>query len=42
MGDDIDTGVTITVITGMVTAIETRRKRCTNKCVPDIKHHWNV
>jgi hypothetical protein len=42
MGDDIGTGVTITVITDMVTAVETRRKGCTNKHVPDIKCHWKL
>jgi hypothetical protein len=42
MDDDIDTGVTITVITDMVTAVKTRRKGCTNKRVPDIKRHWKL
>jgi hypothetical protein len=42
MGDDIDTGVTITVITDMVTAVETRRKGSTNRRVPEIECHWKL
>jgi hypothetical protein len=42
MGDDTDTGVTITVITDMGTAVETKRKGSTNKHVPEIKRHWKL